>query len=102
MRHCERSSFDPTLFDNWAETGLFAEIQRRRIDTHHDRPAVLILDDCTAHESDWLLDEPVTHHVTLHVPPPHSSDQTQALDLGLFGITKQALTKVRLDSEKSA
>jgi hypothetical protein len=33
--------------------------------------------------------------------PPHSSDKTQALDLGLFGITKQVLTKVRVDPEKS-
>jgi hypothetical protein len=38
----------------------------------------------------------------VHEGPPHSSDQTQAVDLGLLGITKQALTKVRPDSEKSA
>jgi hypothetical protein len=56
----------------------------------------------TSHESDLFLDEALTHHVTLHVLPPQSSDKTQALDLGLFGITKQALTKVRPDSEKSA
>jgi hypothetical protein len=34
--------------------------------------------------------------------PPHSSEKTQTLDLGLFGIIKQALTKLRLDSQKSA
>jgi hypothetical protein len=41
-------------------------------------------------EAKWFLDE------------AHSSDKTQALDLSFFGITKQALTKVRPHSEKSA
>jgi hypothetical protein len=100
--HRERFFIDRTLFDLWAGTVLFPEIQRRRIEYHYDGPAVLILDGCTSHKSNWFLDVALTHQVTLHVLPAHSSDKTQALDLGLFGITKQGLTKVRVDPEKSA
>jgi hypothetical protein len=102
--HGERGFIDRTLFDLWAGTMFFPEIERRRLEYQYDGPPVLILDGCTSHESDWFLDEALTQQATLHtlhVLPPHSSDKMQALDLGLFGITKQALTKVRPDPEKS-
>jgi hypothetical protein len=41
-------------------------------------------------------------NVIFHVLPYYSVDKTQALDLGLFGITKQGLPKVRPGSRKSA
>jgi hypothetical protein len=100
--HRERGFIDRMLFDHCAETVFFPEIERRRIEYHYDGHAVLILGGCTSHESDWCLDEPVTQELIVHVLPPHSSDNKQALDLGLLGITKQALTKVRPDPEKSA
>jgi hypothetical protein len=81
---------------------LFPESERQRIEYQYDGDAVPILDGCTSHESDWFLNEALMRHVTLHVLPRHSSDKTQALDLGLFGITKQAPPKERPDSEKSA
>jgi hypothetical protein len=59
------------------------------------------LDGCAWYKSDWFLDEALTRNVTLKVLHPHLSDKTQALDLGLFGITKRALTKMRQDSQKS-
>jgi hypothetical protein len=40
--------------------------------------------------------------VVVHSLPPHSSDNTQPLDFGLFGLTKQAVRRVRTDSEKTA
>jgi hypothetical protein len=80
---------------------FFSEIERRRIEYDSDGHAVLILDGCTSHESDWCLVEGLAHQLILHVLPPHSSENKQALGLGLLRITTQALTKVQPDSEKS-
>jgi hypothetical protein len=91
----ERGFIDRQLFDLWAETVFFPEIGRQRLEYQYGGDAVLILDGCTSHESDWFPDEALVRHVTLHIMPPHSSDKTQALDLGLFGITKQTIPKVR-------
>jgi hypothetical protein len=99
--HREGGFIDRILFDLWVETVLFPGIPRRRIEYQYEGNAILILDGCPLHESDWFLDEALTQNVTLHAFPPHSSDKTQAVDLGLFGITKQTLTKVRPDSQES-
>jgi hypothetical protein len=97
----ERGFIDRFLFDEWARTIFFPEIERRRLAFNYGGQAVLILDGCTCHNSDWFLDEALAMHVDLHFLPPHSSDRTQPLDLGLFGLTKRSLTKVRPDPEKS-
>jgi hypothetical protein len=40
--HRERGFIDRTLFDRWAETVLFPEIQPRHIEYQHNGNAVLI------------------------------------------------------------
>jgi hypothetical protein len=62
----------------------------------------VIIDGCTWHHCDWVLDEAVAKGVVLHWLPPHSSDETQPLDLGVFGLTRQALRRVRTNPEKTA
>jgi hypothetical protein len=79
--HREHGFIDRQLFGLWAETVLFPEIERRRIEYQYGGNAVLILDGYTSHEFDWFLDEALVQYVTLHVLPPHSSDKMQALDL---------------------
>jgi hypothetical protein len=54
----------------------------------YDRLAVVILDGCTYHASDFFLDES-THTSTVSLfLPAHSNDQNQPLDFGLFHIEK--------------
>jgi hypothetical protein len=100
--HQERGLIDRTLFDLWAETMLSPESQRRRIESQYEGKAIMFSDDCTSHESDGLLDEALMGNVTFHYLPPQSYNKTSALDLGLFGITKQALAKGRSDPQKTA
>jgi hypothetical protein len=78
---------------------LFPDIELRRTFDSDTGDAVLIFDGCTCHESDWFLDEAVAKELVLHCLAPHSSDKTPPLDLGLFGITKQATRKVRADPD---
>jgi hypothetical protein len=81
---------------------LFLEIERRREHLHYMRDVITLIDGCICHDSDWFLDEALARNVIRHWLQPHSSDKTQPLDLGLFGLTKQALGKVRVDPDKTA
>ena len=47
-----------------------------------------MLDGCTSHFSDFLLDECTYFNIHLWQEPAGTSDQVQALDLGIFGIQK--------------
>jgi hypothetical protein len=69
--HRERGFIDRGLFERWASDVLFPEIQRRRAYESYIGTAVLILDGCTCHDSDWFLDEALVQQVVLHWMPPH-------------------------------
>ena len=61
--------------------------------------AHIMLDGCRAHFEDELLDFLFKNGIELHVLPPHSSDQLQPLDLGIFSILKSAQKRIQ-PSEK--
>jgi hypothetical protein len=62
-------------------------------------PPYLLLDQCTAHSSDLIDELYLEHNINLIQLPPHSSNQLQALDLSIFGITKKYISQFNnLDS----
>jgi hypothetical protein len=73
---------------------LLPEIQQRCIEYQYEGNAFPIIDGCTSQESDWFLDEALMWNMRFHVVLRHLSDHKQALDLGLFVITRQPLPKV--------
>jgi hypothetical protein len=87
----ERGFIDRALLQLWAMKLLFLEVERRRAYFSYAVGAVVIIDGCTCHDSDWFLDDALARSVGLHWLPSHSSDETQPLDLGLFRLTKQAI-----------
>ena len=80
-------------FAYWADTVLFPEIKRRRVQYGFKGTAILLLDGCSSHFSDYFLDECSFHGVFPFQEPAGSSDQVQALDLGIFGIQKSMKSK---------
>jgi hypothetical protein len=100
--HRERGFIDRNLFDLWASRVLFPEIERRHGRFHSMGDVIVRIDGCACHGSDCFLDEASAQNVILYWLPPHSSDKVQPLDLGSFGLTKQALRKVRIDPDKAA
>lgn len=76
------------MFDFWATTIFFPEIERKRIDLNYKGDVVLMLDGCTSHFSDFFLDECTYNGVYPFQEPAGTSDQVQALDLGIFSIQK--------------
>lgn len=86
-------------FAYWADTILFPTIIKKRKETGYQGEAILLLDGCTAHSSDYFLDECTYYNVIPFFEPAGSSDQVQALDLGIFGIQKSLKGKIKTKKE---
>lgn len=86
--HQESGFVNAAVFDYWATTILFPEITHRRTLYNYQGEALLMLDGCTSHFSDFFLDECTYFNVHPWQEPAGTSDQVQALDLGIFGIQK--------------
>jgi hypothetical protein len=87
------------LFDQWATTELIEYVRKTRIELQYQGEAVLILDGCSCHASDRFLDEMSHFGIVPFFLPPHSSDQTQPLDLGIFGLEKAEATRIRVPDD---
>ena len=83
------------IWDFWVETIFIPEVQRRRTLHNYSGEVVLLLDGCSAHSTDFFLDECVYNGIRIFELPPNASDQIQVLDLGVFGIQKRATKKIR-------
>jgi hypothetical protein len=71
-----------------------------RAETHREQiqyweRAVLIMDGLTDHESDEIEDFCFEHDYSIQLIPPHSSDQGQPSDVGIFGPMKINVSRIR-------
>ena len=97
----EKGFINAELFAFWADHVLFPEITKRRKEYGYSGTVVVTLDGCSSHVSDYFLDECSYHGVYPWQEPPGTSDQIQALDLGIFGIQKKLKTKVSKNADLS-
>jgi hypothetical protein len=74
---------------------LFPYIVKTRRDLNYEGLAILLLDGCTSHGSDWFLDACEDLGMIPVFLPPHSSDQTQPMDLGIFAVQKVEAKRIR-------
>ena len=99
LAYQENGSFTTEIFERWAFEVFFPEMQRRRERYNYDGEILLILDGFGPHSSDEFLNG-CTENGVIPLPiPPHSGDQTQMLDLGIFGVQKTRMQRTRHDSE---
>ena len=96
--HQENGFVNSSSFAYWADNILFPLIQERRKLTGYQGEVVLLLDGCTSHCSDYFLDQCTFYNVIPFFEPPGSSDQVQALDLGILRIQK--CLKCRIKTKK--
>jgi hypothetical protein len=97
--HQESGFITTRLFEQWIKEVLIPYIRTRRARTHYDGKAILILDGCNCHSLDLVRVELEGHKILLLMLPPHTSDQLQPLDLGIFGVFKLFYRKrVRLST----
>ena len=84
----ENGFINSELFYYWAEEVLVPEIERRRKVTGYEGEAILLLDGCSAHSSEIFLQLCTWNNIYPFFEPAGTSDQVQALDLGIFGLQK--------------
>jgi hypothetical protein len=77
------------LFEKWLSMVLLPYISACRARTGYQGRAVLLLDGCACHAIERLRGDLQTMGISLAPIPPHSSDQVQPLDLGVFGTVKR-------------
>ena len=93
----ESSFISQQVFKQWLTMIFLPHVYEKRrflrsvLGTFNER-AVLILDNCSCHETSGFQDDlRETHNVILMFIPPNSSHLTQPLDVGVFGKTKSLI-----------
>ncbi len=90
------------IFDDWATNVLVPYIQNKRKELKYTGPAVLIMDGCSCHYTPKVYRLCSENQIKLFFLPPHSSNQTQPLDLVVFHLHKDAIRKlIKIDSDDS-
>ena len=105
IRYQEHGFMTEALFMEFMVNFFLPELQRKRDMFNYRGKALLIMDNLIAHTNviNKLELNSYPNKLNLQVKwiPPHSSDQTQALDLGLFGIQKQIAQNLKNSKELS-
>jgi hypothetical protein len=91
--HQPKGYVDRDIFDDWLQDNFLVELQRRKTMHSYDGPAILLLDNCTAHQSEKFQALCQVYSVIACYLPRPSSNQVQPLDLSIFGITKKFFVK---------
>lgn len=96
IEHDETGYINSKIFDIWTEKIFIPEVNRRRLEFNYTGPAVLILDGCPSHYTEKLFDLCNANTIKIFFIPPHSSNQTQMLDLATFHSHKENVRSARL------
>jgi hypothetical protein len=94
LTHQESGFINTELFNSWVVDVLLPRVDIRRAELSYQGWAVLLLDGCSCHCSEQTSEQCASHGVIVIMLPPHSSDQTQALDVGMFAIHKAVMRRV--------
>ena len=94
---CEDTGYiNSEIFNKWLSDLFIPEVQERRRKFNYTGPAVLILDGCPSHYTNDLYDLCNKNNIKIFFIPPHSSNQTQMLDLATFHSHKENVRKARI------
>jgi hypothetical protein len=77
------------LFEEWVNKVPMLYYAEHREPTKYTGWGLLMLDGCTCYSLTWLESKLSEKKIGLIVLPPHSSDQAQLLDLGVFAAIKR-------------
>ena len=95
----ETGFMNQELFLSWTRTSFIPEMKEKRARYSYDGPILLIMDGYGVHDCDQfreILSEENIHPILF---APHSSDQTQFLDLLIFALQKSEMQQMRIRNE---
>ena len=85
------------LFIEWGRHTPLLEMRLRRLDHHYDGPILLLVDGFGCHDSDEFTSMCEAEGIVFL--PPHTSDQLQPCDLGLFALQKRWSSNIQIDED---
>lgn len=86
---------------NWFYNCFLAKLHKLREEKHYTGPALLIMDGYLAHYKSILNINLTQENLKIHYLVPHTSEQTQPLDLGIFAIAKRFMSNYKNNNELS-
>lgn len=87
------------LFLEWGTRVFFPELRRRRAELGYQGPAVLVMDGFGCHQTERFLELAAEENIITKFIPPHTSDQLQPLDLGIFANQKRWQGNITVDAD---
>ena len=97
LSYSEKGYITKTIFDEWLKQVFEPEIQKLRASYGYQGPGMVLLDGCTAHKTDLFFEICKRNNIQYFFFPPHSSNQLQPLDLGIFAVHKHYVKKIDID-----
>jgi hypothetical protein len=94
MEHQEHNFVSTQLLSEWVQLVPVPYFKSVRERLWYLGERIVIIDECTAHDMDYALDEMTFYGIIPVFIPPHSSDQTQPLDLSIFALQKAESSRV--------
>jgi hypothetical protein len=85
---------DQDIFEDWTKDTLVPELQRRTAAMGCPGPAILILDNCSAHKGLEFEKLCQDNNIKCVFLPPHASHLLQMLDLSIFGATTRLIARM--------
>jgi hypothetical protein len=85
----ENAFMTQRLFEMWGREVFFPTLEERRRQFRYDGRALLLMDGLASHHTPSFMEECGRRGVDVIFLIPHSSDQTQPLDVLTFGLLKQ-------------
>ena len=95
----EKGFMNTELFIEWRRRTLLPEMRRRRLDHHYDGPILLLVDGFGCHHSDAFTSMCEEEGIVCIFLPPHTSDQLQPCDLGLFALQKRWTSNIQIEGD---
>ena len=85
----------------WFEESFFPYLRNLRILYNYQEPAVMILDGYKSDENCHNNLDLESQNLITHYLEPHSSEQTQPLDISIFGAMKRYSSNYKMKSDLS-
>ena len=88
LSHTETGYVNTATFKYWLDNSFIPYVRKKRNETGYNGKAILLLDGFTAHKN--AIDEEyfLNENIQIMYLPPHTSDQTQPLDLATSNVFK--------------
>jgi hypothetical protein len=93
----ENAFMTKRLFDLWAQEVFFPAIEERRREFGYDGRVLVLMDRLGSHQTPAFLEQCTGRRIEVLFLFPHSSDETQHLDLLTFALLNQRFAASKFD-----